>query len=326
MKADELKNILKDYSKEELIKLYSKTYRMVPKERRETELDEMIQARGAKPEPKKKDEDFSTIRDEVLLFEENAFAQLYMRRNRSISEKKRRNWRFDVKRYIKYLDQIPEDSPDYTEATSLMLKIFHVLSTGCGIWLFSTDQPFQSVGIEQAMLFDLICERAIKQDNHAEILKNLIMQSCTCHLDYETLHDILMDVLLNTFDETALLNEIIILTKINIDEESKNFKARRNSYSFSDDQFWHKEHINNYTRLILKAYIYLDKPEEGVMYFNEHYTDHSAEVKLYILLKYLDAYELYDLWLKEYEAAVKRNIKPRDSLKTDYEEIKKQYL
>ena len=324
MKADELKNILKDYSKDELIKLYSKTYRMVPKERRETEVDEMIRSHGAKPEPKKKDEDFSTIREEILLFEDNALAQLYLRRNRSISEKKRRNWRFDVKRCIKYLDQIPEDSPNYAEATSLLLKIFHVLSTGCGIWLFSPDQPFQSVGIAQSKLFDMICARALKQDDHGEILKSLIRQAAVCHVDYETLHDMLIDILLSEFNSPALLNEIIVLAKINMEEETDRFKTRRRS-SFGDDQFWYKERMNNFTRLIMQAYICLDEADEGIRFFHEHFTEHSEEVKLYILLKYLAAFELYDLWIREYEAALRKKVKPRDSLKEAYEKIKKDY-
>jgi hypothetical protein len=48
-------------------------------------------------------------------------------------------------------------------------------------------------------------------------------------------------------------------------------------------------------------------------------------VKLYILLKYLAAFELYDLWIREYEAALRKKVKPRDSLKEAYEKIKKDY-
>lgn len=45
---------------------------MVPKERREDELDQMIRDRTSKPAPKKKEEDFESVMGEVLYFESAA--------------------------------------------------------------------------------------------------------------------------------------------------------------------------------------------------------------------------------------------------------------
>ena len=66
----------------------------------------------------------------------------------------------------------------FSQSADLLLRIFAVLSKGCGIWLFSTDQPFQSVGTGQPELFGMICSMAVKETDHTTILKKLITLIC----------------------------------------------------------------------------------------------------------------------------------------------------
>ncbi|MBR2811836.1 MAG: hypothetical protein IKD69_10680 [Solobacterium sp.] len=325
MKADELKTLLKDYSKDELIKLYSRTYRMVPKERRETELDEMIRNPEVKTVPKKKTLDFDVVKEDVLLFESEARQQLYLRRNRGISEKRRRNWRFDVKRNISFLEQIPEGDENHTAATELLLKIYDVLSTGCGIWLFSTDQPFQSVGIPQAELFETLCRHVLAEPGRPEFRDQLIRQACACSLDAVTLHQELISILVSIFDTQSLRDDIITRTKKIILEEKKKIQGRNSRYIGSED-YWIRDSINKFTLLVLYALILSEKAEEGCTFFWENDQNDPAEVSLNILLNVLKLFKRFDLWVKEYENAVrKRKINPRDSLKKEYAEFK-EYL
>lgn len=318
MKADELKSILKDYSKEELIRLYSKTYRMVPKEKREDELDQMIRDRTSKPAPKKKEEDFESVMGEVLYFESAANQQLYLRRNRQIPEKKRRNRRFDIKKCIKYLSQVPAGSVYFSQSADLLLRIFAVLSKGCGIWLFSTDQPFQSVGTGQPELFGMICSMAVKETDHTTILKKLITLACSCYLDYTTLHEDLIAVLLNVFNTEELRNEVIDMTKLVMQEENSRFNARPKKSRDFNAEYYHQEAINYCTILVLAAMCLLGQEEEGCRFYWKNHKENSEEINLYVLLRTLKDYELYDLWLKEYKAALKRKVKVRDSLKEEY--------
>ena len=61
--------------------------------------------------------------------------------------------------------------------------------------------------------------------------------------------------------------------------------------------------------------------ENGIKYFNENNVERDKEVSLYILLDLLLEYELKEYWLREYDEALKKGVKPREALQKTYKYI-----
>ncbi|MEZ0118499.1 UNVERIFIED_ORG: hypothetical protein ABRZ91_002456 [Heyndrickxia coagulans] len=43
--------------------------------------------------------------------------------------------------------------------TDLLEKLYEMLCYGCGYYIFNTDNPFRSIGMEQVELFDILLKR-----------------------------------------------------------------------------------------------------------------------------------------------------------------------
>ena len=57
--------------------------------------------------------------------------------------------RFKVKRYLKILLDVPSDHPYFSQVVILIREIYKMLSYGCGVYIFTSDDPFASIGMEQ---------------------------------------------------------------------------------------------------------------------------------------------------------------------------------
>jgi len=63
--------------------------------------------------------------------------------------------------------------------------------------------------------------------------------------------------------------------------------------------------------------------DDAIEYFwNNHTSYKDKEITLYCLLKFLDNYDLNDLWVREYEKAVSNGIQPRENLQRKYHDRK----
>ena len=60
-----------------------------------------------------------------------------------------------------------------------------------------------------------------------------------------------------------------------------------------------------------------------ILHKDDFAIEKSRETLMYILLGYLEVFELYNEWIREYE---KKKINYRDELKEKYEEIKKKTI
>ena len=61
--------------------------------------------------------------------------------------------------------------------------------------------------------------------------------------------------------------------------------------------------------------------DEGLNYYWKNFEEKTPEIKLYCLLCYFlngDDERLDSLWIREYENAVARGIKPREALQNEY--------
>lgn len=213
MKADELKTCLKQYSKEDLIKLYSRTYRMVPKTKREEELDPLIKDGKTAPDrtkPLVKELNYNDLDDEIASFIIEAKQGLYAHRNRGISEKKRRNWRFALKRYYTQLSEVSKDNEYYERSIQRLFELFEVLCMGCGYVLFTSDDPFETSGVHQIVFADTLA-RKVYESTYPDPVKieKLIKDFASCFLSGIAVNDELLDRVLYHAKSTEQRKQLI---------------------------------------------------------------------------------------------------------------------
>lgn len=88
-----------------------------------------------------------------------------------------------------------------------------------------------------------------------------------------------------------------------------------------DDSYESKDYANYFIECIVDIYFELREAKEGIEYFHKQYLEQSKEVKEYIILEQLEAFELYKEWILEYEKYLGK-IEYRNYLKEKYNEFK----
>ena len=73
--------------------------------------------------------------------------------------------------------------------------------------------------------------------------------------------------------------------------------------------------------MVFELNIALCEHEKAIKYYNENYVKLDSEVSLYILLRLLFKHELKAYWLREYDEAVRKGVKPREALQRMYKYI-----
>ncbi len=74
-------------------------------------------------------------------------------------------------------------------------KLYEMLCYACGYYIFNTDDPFRSVGIEQTALLDMVITRKLGSSISKESVKSAIALVINSRVDRETLHSSLICVL-----------------------------------------------------------------------------------------------------------------------------------
>ena len=162
MKIQELRNLIKDADRELLEKAFAESYKQFTKHQKE-EVDQIInnvlEGKNVKESKKEEPLDFKALQIQITEFLKNAYAQNYFAPNRIIPKSQRPKWRFMVKNYIKELEKIPTENENYSDSVKLLTEIYCLLCEACNYYLFSTDDPFRSVGWEQPDLFRLVVKK-----------------------------------------------------------------------------------------------------------------------------------------------------------------------
>lgn len=294
---------------------------MPKKLREDKDIDEMLKDihayRNIGKIEKKLDRQVNIIdlKKEIEQFIDYAYKQYYYAPNSFVHKKERPKWRFKVKAYIKDLQGISVDGEDGKIATDLLEKLYKMLSYACGYYIFSTEDPFRSVGIEQTTLIHIIISRIFGHGISKETIKHAIELVINSRLDRETLHSFLiMELILNL--KTSDSKEMAIEQCIIVKAELKKLKQDdgKKLWSFNSSDYQRVEKNNNLAEMVFRLYMSLSEYDEGIRYYNENSIDWDKEVTLYKLLLLLLQYKLKDHWLREYELALNRGVKPRESL------------
>ena len=221
-------------------------------------------------------------------------------------------------KYYKELINVDVNTYKGKIATDLLLQLYDILSKGTARLIFSNRETFRAIQIPQGHFLRTVLKRKMQEDlNKKEI--EIIIDMLSNGVDNETTYDFLMYIYLNCLkdNEQRLMSLDITKNKIiDLQEKLNSDNAKKyNSYEFNVS-----EEINAYTTLVLFLSIRTNQVDDGIKFFYKNYIENSRETLMYILLGYLETFELYNEWIREYE---KKKINYRNSLKEKYEEIKK---
>lgn len=330
MLISEVKELLKKYKEEELRLLISEMYKSMPKKlREEKNIDALLQdvhahlRLGKVQKIKNNQIQIKDLNLEINQFIDYAYKQYYFAPNSYVHKKERPKWRFKVKAYIKNLQGISVEGEEGKESTNLLEKLYNMLCYACGYYIFSTDDPFRSVGIEQTVLLDVIIIRKFGNEINKESIKSAVTLVINSRVDRETLHSSLIKVLIKNLKspdskKIAIEQCMFLKEELNI---SKPRSSKKLWLSDSSD-FMKREKINNLVEMVFRLNVALCEYDEAIKYFKYNSVELDSEVSLYVLLSLLLEYELKEYWLKEYDEALKKGVKPREALQKTYKYIK----
>lgn len=322
MKVQELRELLKAADREFLEKAFVESYKHFTKFQKE-ESDQIIKdiLSGISPNKAKKKTEvsFENLKQEILVFIENARAQNYLFPNRTIPKNQRPKWRFLVKSFLKELEKISQENENYGESVNLLVELYRLISDACNYDIFSTDDAFRSIGWKQEEFFQLVAKRVLGIGYTRENISRLILYASTGGLSAESLHIdqqiVLLSELKTTDAKYMALEEVKKLIDENVGKLGglKEYATRK--YALEDT-------TNHLCDMVLMIHIVLAELEEGISYYFKANRQREREIILYKALSLAEWLDEDDIWIQIYEYGIKKNIKPRDNLVREYQERK----
>lgn len=317
MKIAELRSIINGHSKKQLEYLVAEFYKLIPKDKKEDyDIDTMVKNPAKEKATKKKTIKIRTIEEiseEVDLFDIYAREQYYLIPNRVISKKERPKWRFLVKRLYKEILIAANNGNSLTACAKELRKLYEVLTYSCAWQLFSAYDTFESVGISQSEFFEQIIKlyrKSLDINDFVFIGIKLIIDN---NLNRYTLYSELMDIYLKHCETPDMREQAL--------KAANKFRDETEKIPDNPDYFYKKKYgmsyekinkLNLLTELIIKIYIELFNINSAVEFFKKYYIESDAEIKLYILIRFLFNANQPEIIVKEIENNMK--VKPRGNL------------
>lgn len=322
MKIQELRDLMARAERGNLEKAFAECYKQLRKAQKD-EADAILCAilEGKEAEEKKADvpADFEGLSQQIYDFMCNAYAGNYFAPNRLIPKSQRPKWRFLVKNFIKELTKIPVNNENYEKAVKLLTDLYKLICAACYTYLFSTENPFRSIGWGQADFFALVVSKSFANGYSREKIAQLLSLAVSGGLSMESLHIEQEFVLLNALKTSDVKYMAIEEAKKIVEEkEGKLARLKRN-----DSSYELKETVNELCSMIFLITIELGEAEDGIAYFFAHEKERDKEIALYRALELVDILEDDKLWLEVYKYGLTRKIKPRGRLQMEYEERRK---
>lgn len=319
MKVQELRDLLRASDRACLEKAFVECYKELRKGQKE-EVDPVITdiLKGMETSRKKAEApaDFNALKEQITVFIENAYAQNYFAPNRIIPKSQRPKWRFLVKNFIKELEKIPPEDSNHSQAVKLLTDLYCLICEACNYYLFSTDDPFRSIGWEQPKFFELVVGKNFANGYPREDISRLLLCAVTGGLSRESLHIMQEIVFLNGL-KTSDVKYIAIEEADKLVKET--MPVLQGLKEYDNKRYDLKEKINELCRMILMLTISLSEPEKGIEYYFKNSQESRREITLYSALDTVRWIGDDGLWIQVYEYGIKKKIKPRDSLRVAYE-------
>lgn len=325
MKVQELRQLMESADMEHLMKAFIESYKLLKKAQKE-EIDPVIAdiLKGNAVAKKKTEEivvEFEDLEQQIEDFIRNARAQNYVAPNRVIPKNQRPKWRFMVKNFIKDLEKITPEDFNYAKAVKLLTDIYSLMCDGCIFYMFSTEDPFRSIGWEQAALFELVVKKTFAADYTREELSRLLLSAAGSGLSMEALHINQQIILIDGLKTTASLETAAEEVQKLIEEREGRLKGLK---KYDSGRYRLESDINEFCDLFLLLSAAFEEPAKGVEYYFARYKGDNQERALYHALAFIDNIEEDELWIQVYEYGMKHKIKLSDYMQTKYEKRKKQ--
>lgn len=328
MKIDEVRTLLDQYSEDQLRLIIAEMYKAVPKKVKEDkEIDSLLNApeqfkKSKTAQPKKKPiPDIEMVVWDAEEFIENAYNQYYFAPNSVVPKRERPKWRFTARRLYKDLLAAAGDETQLQLASDLLKQLYVLLCYSCSYILFSADNPFRSVGVDQQTFLQSVLtlrKRSLSQKDFSMEAVSLVVDNS---VDPETLTTDLMNVAIEFFP-TPDAKEAVLEACDELIKQKHKMPERREHLS-TDQQLISKTYrLQSLAEMAFLFCAGLHEFERGIAYLQSKNIFARAETRLYIILKYLFDFEQKELFIKEYENAVNQGIKPRECLTESYNTLR----
>jgi len=320
MKIQQVRTIVAGHSDDTLRQLISEMYKRLPKKIiEEKQIDFLIEnlpdSLSGKTRLTKQKEilDIDEVCWETEEFIKNARDQNYFAPNQIIHKRERPKWRFVVKRLYKSLIELSQNPEDLPETSRFLTELYKVMCEACRVYLFNTQDPFASVGIDQAEFYMNVMAVMAQTGSPEKWIKESLLLTLepTVTLDHS-----LMVVLIEML-KSAPLKEIAI----GLCEQMRKLKITPVMHR-QDQKYYLRGRNNALTELIFMLNMVLGEKETAIADYKSNYKDIDNEIGLYVLLRQLFNYREKELWLREYELGLQQNVQPRKALGETYKYIK----
>jgi len=319
--------VIEKYSEAQLRLIIFELYKAIPKAvKEESDIDGILRNPNSLTQPRPKTRqrevpDIELLNYEAERFVDYAYKQYYLAPNRFVSKQNRPKWRFVVKRLYKDLLATSADENNVSEAARLLERLYQLLCYSCSRVLFSAYDSFESIGIGQEEFFRRVLALKYNCEDKNTFIKNALLSMVNNPLNRYTLHEDLIEVILE-FAKTPDLREMTIANCSELIEiikgEPSVQKEGPSAYDKHKSSYERREKLNTLTKMAFLCYARLYEYPKAISYFTANYCEPNKETALYVLLRMLSRLNQKDYFLQEYEKAIENGINPRETLKKAY--------
>jgi len=325
MKIGELRDKLKKLKKDELIKVASEFYKLIPRAKRlEYDLEALVTNPEGEQKAKKTDKakvTLTKLKKEVETFIEHAEEGYYYERNSVVPKKKRIGWRFRVKKWYEELINQKREDKDLPLQIALLKQLYEVLEEG-GDCYFTAEDPFSSVGIHEAAFLNgifILIEADEGKVGVAEKGMNLIITYYDDFFAYAVIESFI--AMMNTPDLKYIAIKSIKKEITELQGLPPLDTTGRDSYINSKQMEYRQELNNVLTIVATELYLSLFEYDEAVALHQAHYKDNESD-KLVSILALLEVEKLYPQMKKVMEDAVNDGMQLDNRLLSVFEKLK----
>lgn len=337
MKVGDMKELAKNAPYDVLLAAFCEAYKKVQRGKKE-ELDDILvplfqSGTAKKPKPKKAPlETVDQLEEAVSDFAEKAYKDYFYYDNDIVPKAERPKWRFAVKDFLKAMDMIPEDAPDYARVAALYITLYQVLSHGHVEHMFRGDDPFRSIDYPQEKLLERMISANLAADDSPEKLYELIHTICRGYPNPEMSQAGLQRHLLPLLD-TEERRENALEQAMKLSEEYIGRLGKERSFStwITSESIEDNCCAEGLSEMVLQIARSIS-PERYLScldFYYEHCYERDHEIALYRALDILygeiywaeegtDTSEPKRIWVACYEDALRRGIQPREELQEQY--------
>jgi hypothetical protein len=294
MKVDELRVKLYQLKQDEVIRLAVEFYKLVPKAKKEEyNLDGLVNApevKTAKPAVIDLLVSFEDMATEVETFIEHAKNQNYLFPNKVIAKKDRPNWRFKVKGWYKDVTNPKTFGFDMGRKAEIGVNLYDLLCEACHYQYFSSDDPFNSVGVEQTVFFRSVLQLIDQTEGKLSVLNRGLEMAIHNATGPNTMPSSLMQEFVTFLEDESLRYDALekVEKKIAANQATAPTPNPKKPYSEDFSVTYRRNAITNHlAEMGFRLYASLLQYEKAIVFYNKYAIQNDSEIKLYILIRLL---------------------------------------